>query len=98
MERNQVTRVVHDLKTDTGMFEDALRGIKGFELRKNDRNFRIGDVLVLHETTYTGYEMTNGKPLEYTGRTMSRTIIYILSGYGMKSGFVILGCIDGGGF
>jgi len=40
---------VHDLKTVQPYFDDVRRGVKTFEIRKNDRNYQIGDTLNLWE-------------------------------------------------
>jgi len=40
---------VHLLKTEPKPFRDTLKGIKNFEYRKNDRNFKTGDFAVLKE-------------------------------------------------
>lgn len=37
----------HELKLDTKYFDDVKSGNKNFEIRKNDRNFEVGDVLEL---------------------------------------------------
>lgn len=68
----------HELKTDPQIFDAVLNGVKKWELRKLDRNYHRGDKLVLRETKYSGEEMANGKPLEYTGRELSANILYIL--------------------
>lgn len=52
---------VHELKTWPQFFDDLLSGRKEFEVRQNDRPFRIDDVLRLREydpisQTYTGRE------------------------------------------
>lgn len=49
----------HELKTWLGHFHDVDRGVKKFELRRDDRGFEVGDLLVLcewnqHHSTYTG--------------------------------------------
>lgn len=44
---------VHALKTLNPFFSDVLEGRKNFEVRKNDRDFKVGDVLCLQETTTT---------------------------------------------
>jgi ASC-1-like (ASCH) protein len=46
---NYVDRVTHCLKTWPEYFELVLAGIKTFELRKNDREFKLGDTLLLQE-------------------------------------------------
>lgn len=81
----------HELKTDPEVFVASMRGDKTFEIRLNDRDFQEGDLLVLRETEYTGHQMREGKPLSYTGRALSRFVTYVLDGYGLKAGWVILG-------
>ena len=41
--------MIHSLKTEPKYFEAVLSGKKTFELRKNDRDFRVGDYLALNE-------------------------------------------------
>ncbi|WP_212746597.1 DUF3850 domain-containing protein [Lactococcus raffinolactis] len=38
---------IHELKLDTEFFDDVKLGKKNFEIRKNDRNFEVGDTLHL---------------------------------------------------
>lgn len=82
------------LKTDPAVFKDVLEGRKTFEIRFNDRGYQVGDLIVLKETKFTGQQMGEGSPLIYTGREMQKQISYILSGYGLQDGWVILGIID----
>lgn len=39
---------IHELKLDTEFFDDVKSGKKNFEIRKKDRDFKIGDILKLH--------------------------------------------------
>ena len=56
-------------------------GVKTFEVRKYDRDFRVGDILILKE--YNG---------EYTGKSVTMRICYALSDPDfVKDGYVILG-------
>lgn len=82
----------HELKTDPGVFQAVYQGTKTYELRKADRDFAIDDRLLLRETRFTGEQMRNGAPLEYTGRQHIAKITHILSGpiYGLAEGWVIL--------
>jgi len=75
---------IHKLKTWEKYFKDVLSGLKNFELRKNDRNFKIGDELILEEYI--------SESDFYTGRILHRRIDYILEGgnFGLENGFVIL--------
>lgn len=85
--------MIHILKTDSEVFRGVKTGVKRFEIRKNDRNFGIGDCLMLKETHYTDVEMREGAPLEYTGRFILAEVTYILHGpiYGLIDGWVIMG-------
>lgn len=52
---------VHDLKILPQWFEQQLRGLKRFEVRHNDRDYQVGDILILSEwdgQSYTGRSIT----------------------------------------
>lgn len=74
---------IHEVKIGAAFFEEAACGKKNFELRRNDRGYRVGDLLELQE-------YKNG---EYTGRTCRKLITYMLEDYtGLQEGYCILGC------
>ena len=75
---------IHELKTWKEDFEEVFMGRKTFEVRKNDRNFQKGDILILKEW--------DNEKQEYTGRQMARGISYILNGgqFGVENGFVVM--------
>jgi len=77
--------MVHGLKILPHYFEDVKLNRKKFEIRKNDRNYKVGDELLLRE-----FIPEIG---DYTGRICHRKIIYIFFGgeYGIDSDTVILG-------
>lgn len=73
----------HDLKVLTNYFKDICLRKKNFELRLNDRDFQVGDILNLHDF--------DGK--ELTGYTVKRTVTYILDNaekFGLMKGFIIM--------
>jgi ASC-1-like (ASCH) protein len=82
----------HELKTDSEVFDATQDGKKNFEIRFNDRDYQIGDMLILQETEHTGLEMKNGSPLIYTGYSIKAQVTYILRGpiYGLATGWVIM--------
>ena len=84
--------MVHELKTDPGVFTSAYNGFKPWEIRFDDRNYKVGDMIRSVETEYTGEQMKKGYPLKYTGRDMEGEIDYILTGpaYGLADGWVIM--------
>ena len=49
--------MIHQVKCEHQFFEDVIRGNKLFEVRKNDRNYQVGDYLAMNELTEdkTGY-------------------------------------------
>ena len=75
----------HKLKTWPEYFEPIETGEKTFEVRFNDRNFKVGDRLDLQEWI--------PKTKRYTGRWAVRYVTYILPGgsMGIEEGNVIMG-------
>jgi len=86
---------IHDLKIDLKEHYSLRDGTKRFEIRKNDRNFQAGDILHLKATLYTGAEMAEGKPLQYTGEEMLVKVSQIIHGpiYGLAEGWCIMSVI-----
>ncbi len=80
------------LKVDPLTFHEIDVGRKTFEVRKDDRGFQCGDILVLQETKFSMLEMAAGAPLAFTGRTAKRRVIGILRGpvWGLEDGWVIM--------
>lgn len=74
--------VTHLLKCVPPFFADVLYGVKTFEIRKNDRDYQLGDFLFLRE-----YISTTNK---YTNRLCLAKIIYITN-WEQKSDFVVMG-------
>lgn len=71
------------LKTVQPYFDLVFKGIKNFEVRKNDRNFQVGQFVLLRE--YNAQDDT------YTGRMVMARIRYILdSADYVKDGYTIL--------
>lgn len=72
----------HELKILPEYFEDVVSGRKTFEVRLNDRNYKVRDNLILREW----------KDGAYTGRKITKRVIYLLDDPAYcKEGFVILG-------
>jgi hypothetical protein len=62
----------HDLKSWPEYFQAVRAGLKLFELRNNDRDFKVGDTVVLWE--YIPETAT------LTGQTIVTKITYVLTG------------------
>jgi hypothetical protein len=106
MENEKNKKKIHELKCWPEFFGPALTGEKMYELRKNDRDFKVGDIIILHEffvqpgileqikvMDIVGNRENPHPPGNYTGRAVARTITHILKGptFGLASGWVILG-------
>lgn len=74
---------IHELKTLPEYFDAVFMGKKNFEIRQNDRDYKVGDYVELQE-----YDLNKG----FTGRKLSRQITYIFKGgkYGLDADFVCL--------
>jgi hypothetical protein len=74
----------HKLKTWTEYFKKVVSGEKTFEIRKNDRDFQIGDTVILEEwNAHSGY----------TGKSFTFEISYLLQDYepALNSEYVVMG-------
>lgn len=72
--------MIHELKILPEYFEAVTSGHKQFKIRENDRNFKIGDQLILREWSKN----------EYTGDSYKAEITYITD-YAQRDGYVVLG-------
>lgn len=79
-----LSETAHHLKTWPSYFAAVADGRKTFEARKADRDYRVGDTLVLKEW--------DPETHQYSGREVRRTITYILTGpgFGVEAGCCIL--------
>ena len=88
---------VHELKCWPAYFAAALSGNKPFEVRKDDREYQVGDSVLLREYTPPEHmeadEIAEYPDGYYSGRILHREISYILKGehWGIMKGYVVLG-------
>ena len=75
--------MLHELKIYPKYFQETIEGNKPFEIRKNDRHFQVGDVLLLKEWDN----------IKYTGREIGAVVRYVLADtfIGLAEGYVALG-------
>jgi len=76
---------LHELKTWPPFFQDIKDEKKTFDVRPDDRNFKVGDYLLLWEW--------NPDAEDYTGREILVEIVYKVPGgqFGIMDGFCVLG-------
>lgn len=85
---------IHFLKTHQDVYVEMMTGKKTFDIRRNDRDFSVGDYLYLQETRELVTEGLN----EYTGNEMLVSVSFLLDGrqaekYGLKSGYCAMSVI-----
>lgn len=86
-----LTGIDHKLRTWPFYFDEINKGEKRFEVRKNDRDFQKGDLLILQE-----YDPWNEK---YTGAEIACEVTYVLHGkakdelsyFGIAEGYCVMG-------
>jgi hypothetical protein len=78
----------HELKTWPSYFQAVKDGDKTFEVRKNDRDFQVGDWLKLLE-----YNPSKDRTAPYTGREVTVMVTYVLDGgeFGIEKGYCVMG-------
>ena len=93
---------IHKLKCHPMPFKLMKAGIKNYEIRFNDRDYKTGDELLLEEFTPAGHyekgfdmdigEVCDPPQNEYSGDILHRRIDHVLDGeeYGLSVGFVAL--------
>lgn len=74
--------MIHQLKIEEQYFDDILSCRKRFEVRNNDREFCVGDILGLNEIDKEGKE---------TGRCTLAEVVYVLQNEMLQDGYVVLG-------
>jgi hypothetical protein len=80
-------------------FNEVQKGIKDFEIRKDDSDYEVGDFLVLQEGEHD-FPIINGtfKEWKYTGNEVTKRIKYKITSKdfpeGIKEGYCILGLED----
>lgn len=78
-------RVIHELKLNKRFFSAVASGRKNFEIRKDDRDYQVGDILILKEWD----DIMNN----FSGRSVKRQITYIYCGcgqYGLARDYVVM--------
>lgn len=75
---------IHHIKILEEFADDILKGRKPFEVRENDRGYQKGDHVIFEVISKNAYKLCDGHDLN--GKEYE--IIYVLSGWGLKNGYV----------
>lgn len=76
---------LHYLKLQEKYWNDVMSGMKGFELRKNDRDFKVGDLIIFVEA--------DTQPKEHVIQSKPFVITYVLKNvpeFGLNEEYAIL--------
>ena len=78
----------HELKTWKLYFERVLNSTKTFEIRKNDRDYQAGDIVLLQEY--------NPATDSYSGRELKFQIGYIFNNedFGIQKGYCVFSLLS----
>ena len=80
--------MIYNLKTWPSYFQEIIEGTKTFEVRRQDRNFHSGDILILEE-----YDPLSDT---YTGRNIKKEVGFMISGeFGVKNGYCVMSLLGG---
>ncbi len=77
--------MTHELKLNRKFFSAVASGKKTFEIRKDDRGYKVGDILILKEWD----DIMNN----FSGRSVKRQVTYIYNGcgqYGLARSYVVM--------
>ena len=74
----------HTLKIEQPFWHALCNGSKNFEIRFNDRGYQTGDTVSFIENNGLWFMLGVGKSRQWR-------IIYVMNGYGLKEGYVVLG-------
>ena len=76
--------MIHELKTVPEYYDAVNSGAKTFEVRKNDRDFKVGDILHLYRSVDEDFD---------GAEFMEFAVTYILTGgqFGIEPGYVVMG-------
>ena len=79
--------VEHSLKIEKRFIPRILSGQKTFEIRKNDRDYQVGDILRLYE-----FNPEHKIQWSYEGRVHNLTVeVVYMSSFAQQDGYVVLG-------
>lgn len=73
---------IHRIKTSKDYFEPVMLGLKTSELRLNDRDYKVGDWLILEE-----YDSG------YSGRELTKKVLHVADVGFIAEGYVLLSII-----
>ena len=78
--------MIHEIKLNREFCEDVYNGAKQFEIRKNDRQYEVGDII-----KFIPWEPHSEASFKHPIKQNAYIIKYILrGGYGLKDGYIAM--------
>jgi len=81
--------MIHELKILSSFVYPILNGDKTFEIRENDRGFQKGDRVQFKVVSDDWARNNSSVVREFEHKVFD--ITYVISGWGLKNGFVVFG-------
>ena len=81
--------MIHALKQEVQFFEDVINGRKLFEVRKNDRNYKVMDLIALNEWDPDKNLYTGRSCLVYIDYILDDEV-YVKEGHIVKEGYIVM--------
>lgn len=81
----------HLLRIKEPFLTELVSGRKTFELRYNDRGYQTGDTLIFNTSCLE--QPHDCEECREAGKIVEFEITYVLSGFGLKEGYVVLGVV-----
>lgn len=75
---------LHELKILPEYYHAVVKGIKTFEIRNNDRNYQVGDRLILKE--YNPFKQA------FTGNEIEKEVVFITD-FEQKNNYIVMSII-----
>jgi hypothetical protein len=85
------------LRTWPNYFDAVQRGDKNFEVRRDDRGFQRGDIVVLQKFDPEKRQyVLDGYGFKAKPQEVRKRIAYVLTGgqFGVEPGYVVMGLVD----
>ena len=73
-----IPQKTHNIKLDHKYFDDVKSGTKKVELRKNDRDYKVGDILILEDVVCLGTGLDGYKICAYADKQIKAKITHII--------------------
>ena len=87
----------HNLKLESKYFGDVVNGVKSFEIRQNDRDFNVGDYIILKRyDPKTGYVKLVDDSLVKTdsdGADNVKVKISYITDYAQKDNYIVMSIV-----